>query len=95
MAVKLIASSSASSVAADEPRPTPVHTSTVLGELNARHLTHPNLVKVHGVYHRGDGEGDDCDGGNTLVIMEYVGKANLQSLIETHPEKIDGEFAKR
>ena len=65
---------------------------TVTGEMNARDLEHPNLVKVHGVFNDDD---DDNVCGNTLVVMEYVGKANLQTLMETHPERIDKSFTLR
>ena len=88
--MKVIASSSSSLDAVTPAAAT--RASTVTGEMNARDLEHPNLVKVHGVFNDDD---DDNVCGNTLVVMEYVGKANLQTLMETHPERIDKSFTLR
>ena len=56
-------------------------------ELNAKDLTHENVVQVFGVY--------PDPSNNSVIIMEYVGKNNLQTLLDAHSEKIDDAFTQR
>ena len=60
---------------------------SIANELNAKDLNHENVVKVFGVY-----PDPKC---NSVIIMEYVGKNNLQTLLDAHSEKIDEQFIQR
>ena len=46
-------------------------------ELNASNLSHPNVTKIKNVFER-----DPKEDTEALLVMEYVGQNNLQSLIE-------------
>ena len=53
---------------------------------NARSLRHENVVRVYGVFN------SIADEQNAVVIMEYVGKRTLLSLIKEHPEAVTEQF---
>lgn len=59
-------------------------TDSVTNELNAKDLKHENIVEIFGVY--------PDPQGNSVIIMEYVGKNNLQTLMDSHSDYIDEAF---
>lgn len=76
-------------------------------ELNATSLVHENIVQVFDVFeaskddtptHEKEDESKATLSNlkaNTVIIMEYVGKANLLTLIEQHSEKVTEEFVQK
>ena len=61
---------------------------SVASERNLLGLEHAHVVRVHDVF------ASEADG-STLVVMEYVGKANLLSICELYPERVTEEFIVR
>ncbi len=80
MAVKIIANSCHK--AGEKGR-----SNSIVSELNGTQLSHKNLVKIYDVFASKDH--------NTLVVMEFVGKCNLHTILETCPERIDSQFMHR
>ncbi len=67
-------------------------TESVVRESNAVGLSHRNIVRVHSIFCDGD---NYSDAASALVVMEYVGQSNLQTLLDTMPDKIDEKFMAR
>lgn len=86
VAVKILNKRHSSSVSKDISGATKA-VDTVANELNAKDLVHDHVVRIYGVY-------PDPEM-NSVIIMEYVGKSNLQTLLDSQPHMIDSEFTQR
>lgn len=51
-------------------------------EINARHLDHENVTKIKEIIDNFDQDENSSNNQQTVIIMEYVGQNNLQSLLE-------------
>ncbi|CAB4061798.1 APC [Lepeophtheirus salmonis] len=60
------------------------------GEVNAKLLTHDNIVHLFGVFY----DAVDCNN-NIVIVMEYVGKTNLQQLINENKQILNESFIHR
>jgi serine/threonine protein kinase len=60
---------------------------SVARELNGLHFEHNHLVQMFGVF-----TAEDL---HTVIIMEYVGKSNLQTIIEKYPTTLTNQFLLR
>ncbi len=60
---------------------------SVSGERNAADLAHENVVRLHAVFDNVAGS----SASSSVLVLDYAGKSNLQTIIRRHPEVMERE----